>query len=82
MTSQVSCTSVADHHIPVRVVGSVLGHEQQVLQYIEQQMLSDHIRLTTTSEASITALTIHFHRMKPRLPSDELAAILHASAGE
>lgn len=72
----------ADQQLTVRVVGAVLGHEQQVLHQLQQELLSEQIRLATCSGQKDAALTIHFHRMKPRLPSDELAAILHASSGK
>ena len=63
------------------MLGAVLGHEKQVLQYIREQLLAAYVRVTVTPNLSDAAVIIQFHRMKPRLPSDELAGVLHASAG-
>ena len=61
-----------------RVIGSVLGHETQVLQSLHQHLHSQHIALKiqdhqATEPASITLL---FHRKKARLPQDEIQDLL------
>ena len=71
----------AEDHISVSMLGAVLGHEKYVLQYIREQLLAQHVRVTVTPTLTDAAVIIQFHRMKPRLPSDELAGVLHASAG-
>ena len=72
----------ADKDVAVRLVGSVLGHEQRVLSHLQQQLQQSHIRLMPTASAANAAVTIVFHRVKSRLPNDELASILAATAGK
>ena len=65
----------------MRLFGTVMGHEQQVLKYLQQHLVKDHIMLVNATSGNHAALTLQFHRMKQRLPADELAAVLAASAG-
>lgn len=71
----------AEYTVTVKVLGTVMGHEQQVLQYLQQHLLTDHVTLVNATNRDHAALTLQFHRMKSRLPADELAAVLAASAG-
>lgn len=71
----------ADDPISVSMLGAVLGHERQIMQYIQEQLLAQHVRVTVTPTLTDAAVIIQIHRMKPRLPSNELAGVLHASAG-
>lgn len=71
----------ADENINVSVLGAVLGHERQVLQHIQEQLLAEHVRVTMSPDLNDATVIIQFHRMKPRLPADELAGILHTSSG-
>lgn len=65
----------------MRMLGAVMGHEQQVLKYLQQHLLKDHVKLVNATSGEHAAVTLQFHRMKQRLPADELAAVLAASAG-
>lgn len=65
----------------MRLLGAVMGHEQQVLKYLQQHLLKDHVKLVNATNGEHAAVTLQFHRMKQRLPADELAAVLAASAG-
>ncbi|KAL3148190.1 hypothetical protein ABBQ38_014223 [Trebouxia sp. C0009 RCD-2024] len=67
--------------VTMRLLGTVMGHEQQVLKYLQQHLLKDHVLLVNASSGDHAAVTLQFHRMKQRLPADELAAVLAASAG-
>ena len=72
---------IAERSVNVSMLGAVLGHETVVLHHIQALLGSDHIKVNAVSSLQTAAVTLRFHRMKPRLPSDELASILRASAG-
>ena len=79
---QASQSQHADKEIVVHLVGSVKGHEQQVLSHLQQHLQQKHIRLISSASAADAAFTIKFHRVKTRLPTDELTSILAASPGK
>ena len=64
------------------MAGSVLGHEHQIMQCL-QQFLQHKVTLDILSEDSHepAAATVLIHRMKPRLPSDEIQALLASVQG-
>ncbi|KAL3131255.1 hypothetical protein ABBQ38_000552 [Trebouxia sp. C0009 RCD-2024] len=70
-----------EYTVTMRMLGAVMGHEQQVLKYLQQHLLKDHVKLVNANSGEHAAVTLQFHRMKQRLPADELAAVLAASAG-
>lgn len=80
-TESPSAPAPADRETFVHLVGSVKGHEQQVLSHLQQHLKQKHIRLMPSASAADAAITIKFHRMKTRLPTDELTSILAASPG-
>ena len=71
---------IAERSVNVSMFGAVLGHDKTVLHHVQELLGSDHINVNAVSSLHAVVI-IHFHRMKPRLPSDELAGILRASAG-
>ena len=79
--SQYLYRCAAECTVTMRLLGTVMGHEQQVLTYLQQHLLKDHVLLVNASSGDHAAVTLQFHRMKQRLPADELAAVLAASAG-
>ncbi len=64
------------------MAGSVLGHEHQIMHYL-QQFVQHNVNLDILSEGSheAAAATVLIHRMKPRLPSDEIQALLASVHG-
>jgi hypothetical protein len=64
------------------MAGSVLGHEHQIMQRL-QQSLQRNIDLNILPEGSHepAAATVLIRRMKPRLPSDEIQALLTSVQG-
>ena len=72
---------IAEKSVNVSMLGAVLGHEMVILHHVQKLLETDHIKVNRVSSLHTAAVIIHFHRMKPRLPSDELAGILRASAG-
>ena len=71
----------AEYSITVSMIGAVLRHEKRVLHHAQEYLSRDHVRANVVTNLHDAAVIFHFHRMKPRLPSDELAGILQASAG-
>ena len=73
---------VAVKHLDIVVSGKVLGHEHQIMQHL-QQLLQGHVTLNILPKGSqeTAAATVVFKRMKPRLPSDELQALLASVQG-
>ena len=59
----------------IRVVGSVLGHEDAILQYL-QHHLQPHVKIQADRTTEAAAATLLFCRVKPRLPADELQELL------
>ncbi|DBB13845.1 TPA: hypothetical protein ACH3X3_000838 [Trebouxia sp. C0006] len=64
------------------MAGSVMGHEQQIMRCLEG-MLQRHVTLDILPEGSQepAAATVLIRRMKPRLPSDEMQALLMSVQG-
>lgn len=64
----------------VQLVGGVKGHEQKVMQSLQQHLQKSKIGLSVTLDPGQKhlALTVLFHRVKPRLPTDELQSLLSA----
>ena len=48
----------------MRLLGTVMGHEQQVLKYLQQHLLKDHVLLVNASSGDHAAVTLQFHRMQ------------------
>lgn len=78
----ISCVCSAVSRLSIRLAGSALGHEHQIMQYL-QHFLQHSVNLDILSEGSHepAAATILVHRMKPRLPSDEIQALLASVQG-
>lgn len=66
----------------IKTAGSVLGHEHQIMQCL-QQFLHHSVTLDILPEGSHepAAATVLIYRMKPRLPSDEIQALLASVQG-
>ena len=64
----------------MQLVGGAKGHEQEVMQFLQQHLQKNKIVLSVSSQPSQErlAVTVLFHRVKPRLPTDELQSILSA----
>ncbi|KAL0025731.1 hypothetical protein WJX77_008032 [Trebouxia sp. C0004] len=87
--SQQEQLKVQHHHdqrravrrLSIKMAGSVLGHEHQIMQWL--QRLQHNVNLDILSEGSHepAAATILIRRMKPRLPSDEIQALLTSVQG-
>ncbi|DBA72794.1 TPA: hypothetical protein ACH3X2_010183 [Trebouxia sp. C0005] len=68
--------------LSIKMAGSVLGHEHQIMQCL-QQFVQHHVMVDILSEGSNerAAAIVLIHRMKPRLPSDEIQALLASVQG-
>ncbi len=64
----------------MQLVGGVKGHEQKVMQSLQQYLQKNKIALSISSQPGQErlAVTVLFHRVKPRLPTDELQSLLSA----
>ena len=62
------------------MVGGVKGHEQKVMQFLQQYLQKNKIALSVSLQPGQErlAVTVLLHRVKPRLPTDELQSILSA----
>ena len=60
----------------IQMVGSVLGHEEHVLTALQHYLHQD-VNLTNLpkNRNEHNAVTIMFHRMKSRLPAEDLRAM-------
>lgn len=56
------------------MVGGVKGHEQKVMQFLQQYLQKNKIALSVSLQPGQRrlAVTVLLHRVKPRLPTDEL----------
>ena len=66
------------HTVNGRVIGSVLGHETQVLNSLQQQLQHRHVTLNLQDNQADEPglITLLFHRKKARLPQDEIQTLL------
>ena len=64
----------------MQLVGDVKGHEQKVMQFLQQHLQNNNIALSVSLQPGQEhlAVTVLFHRVKPRLPTDELQSLLSA----
>ncbi len=64
----------------MQLVGGVKGHEQKVMQFLQQHLQTNKIALSVSTQPGQErlAVTVIFHRVKPRLPTDELQSLLSA----
>ena len=74
--------SYAVSKVSIKMAGSVMGHEQQIMRCLDG-MLQRHVTLDILPEGSHepAAATVLIRRMKPRLPSDEIQALLMSVQG-
>ena len=64
-------------------IGSVLKHETRVLHALQQHLQHQNIALhELESEEEHGNVVLIFHRRKPRLPQDEIQAILASAQGK
>ncbi|KAL3130401.1 hypothetical protein ABBQ38_008225 [Trebouxia sp. C0009 RCD-2024] len=66
----------------VRLIGAVLGHEQQVFARIHEQMLALDIHVCLVPKQDKANITICFHRLISRLSPSELEAYAAHVAGK
>ncbi len=61
-------------------MGGVKGHEQKAMQSVQDHLQKNKIALSVNLQPSQErlAVTVLFHRVKPRLPTDELQSLLSA----
>ena len=61
-----------------RVIGSVLGHEKNVVHSLQQHLQPRHVALKLQDNEAVepASITLLFHRKKARLPQDEIEALL------
>ncbi|KAL3148231.1 hypothetical protein ABBQ38_013703 [Trebouxia sp. C0009 RCD-2024] len=72
------------HAVDGRVVGDVLGHQNNVVQTLQQQLQHQHVALDLQANQATepAGITLVFHRKKARLPRDEIDSMLADSSAQ
>ncbi|KAL3136884.1 hypothetical protein ABBQ32_006496 [Trebouxia sp. C0010 RCD-2024] len=72
------------HGVDGRVVGDVLGHENTVVQILQQHLQHQHVALDLQANQAVepAGITLVFHRKKARLPRDEIDFMLAESSAQ
>lgn len=70
--------AVKIYSVDGRVIGSVLGHEDNVVRSLQQQLQHRHVAMKLRDNQAVepASMTLLFHRKKARLPQDEIEALL------
>ena len=77
------CVAPAAQHLPIRLIGTVLGHETQIVHALQQRLKPSITVDIARAGDSLrpAAATLLFHRVKPRLPADEIHSLLTSLQG-
>lgn len=77
------CVAPAAQHLPIRLIGTVLGHETQIVHALQQRLKPSITVDIARAGDSLrpAAATLLFHRVKPRLPADEIHSLLASLQG-